>query len=827
MLKTALAFLLLCFVLRVDAQTRSFVPNAVSTYTYYPPKEDKETWQRLYLQLSSTFVNVVNEGQVDLDSSLYKASQSLGLSRFSILAEGFGDPELLKQSQWIDRRDPATGLQQVSRASGRDRVKLLLLLGSYYAFQRNSHKRYRDSVEYFLQLAISESKTLKEPRLGREALCLQGKMYLQVAEPFGDSIYARLIRECRAANDRETEAKALAYRSRYTPPTALTILSKLDDTRAAAAIYHSLGNTEGEINALTDAGYLLTATGQLEPARQTFAQAYHLADSIRFPYIHYNAQTLSMVNTFLGKFGEPLRYTLEMIKVSENCRDSIGWGYFHSNLALMLASEGRDEESFAVAEKAVGYFLRQRNPTVYSQIIGTIIRMAHQGRSREALEMTKNISKQVIQPETLADQFAFHYAFAYSYLYNNQLKMAEWHLAKMDSVESLAEAIRPPFRRIDIDELTGFLLMRKGEYKQARKILDDHLLAPRTRIRSLIADLEIHRTLLEIDSILGDDKAAVAHYKRYVAVLDSNFKVAKIRQAEELQVLYQIQEKESQISSLTQQAALEKERSAKVALLRNLTIAGIIAAIIIAVLLYRQNRLKQKINKMISRKNEQLQDLLDDKEWLLKEIHHRVKNNLQIVISLLNSQSVYIDNRDARTAIDDSQRRMQAMALIHQKLYLSDNMSSIAMQDYINELVTYVQESFDTGNRIVFEQDIEQLNLDVSQAIPLGLIINECIVNVMKYAFPGNRGGIVRLTLHRDNDDQLVLQIADNGVGLPAGMDISRHNSLGFDLMRGLAKQLSGVLTYESNNGLHIMLRFRKADIERLEKSTVNDAIAI
>ncbi|MBO9659347.1 MAG: sensor histidine kinase, partial [Chitinophagaceae bacterium] len=794
---------------------------------YYPPQEDKETWQRLYLQLSSTFVNVVNEGQVDLDSSLYKASRSLGLSRFSILTEGFGDPALLKQSEWIDRKDPATGLRLLSQASGRNRIQLLLLMGSYYAFQRNSYRHYRDSVEYFLQQAISESNRLKEPRLGREALCLLGKMYLQVAEPLGDSIYARLIRQCRVANDRETEAKALAYRSRYTPPTGLTILNKLNDTRAAAAIYHSLGNTEGEINALTDAGYLLTATGQLEPARETFAVAYRLADSIRFPYIHYNAQTLSMVNTFLGKFGEPLRYTLEMIKISENCRDSIGWGYFHSNLALMLASEGRDQEAIAVTDKAIAYFLSQKNPTVYVQLVGVIVRMAQSGRSKEALEMTKNISKQVIQPETLADQFAFHYAFAYAYLYNNQLKMVEWHLAKMDSVESLAEAVRPPFRRTDIDELTGFLLMRKGEYGKARKILDDHLLAPRTRLRPLIADLEIYRTLLEIDSTLGDDKAAVAHYKKYVAVLDSNFKVAKIRQAEELQVLYQIQEKENQISTLTQQAALEKERSARAALLRNITIAGIIAAMIIAVLLYRQNRLKQKSNKMISRKNEQLQDLVDDKEWLLKEIHHRVKNNLQIVISLLNSQSIYIDNRDARTAINDSQRRMQAMALIHQKLYLSDNMSSIAMQDYINELVNYVQESFDTRNRIVFEQDIEQLNLDVSQAIPLGLIINECIVNVMKYAFPDNRGGVVRLTLHRDKDDQLALQIADNGVGLPAGMDISRHNSLGFDLMRGLAKQLNGVLTYESNKGLHIMLRFREANIERMEKSTEKEATAI
>jgi two-component sensor histidine kinase len=825
MFRLALICLLVSVIIRVEAQPGSSTPSAVSTYTYYHPQQDKESWQRLYLLLSSTFINVANEGQVDLDSALFKASHSLGLSRFSLLAEGFGDAELFKHSEWIDRKDPAAGIRQLSEASGRKRVQVLLLLGSYYAFQRNSYTYYRDSVEHFLQQAITESKKLNEPGLGRQALCLLGKIYLQVNDTKGDSLYAQLTSQCKAAGDKQTEAKALVYRSRYTAPTATTFPRKINDTRAAADIYHSIGNTEGEINALTDAGYLFTASGQLQTALEVFEQAYHLAESIQFPYIHYNAQTLSMVNTFLGKFGEPLRYTLEMIRVSENCRDSIGWGYFHSHLGLMLSSEGREDESFEVNQKAIGYFIRQRNPTVYNQLIQVVYRMSKNGKSKEALEMLKNTSKLVAQPETLADQFTFHYAFAYAYLYNNQLEKVEWHLAKMDSLETLSEAVRPPFRRTDIDELTGFLLMRKGEYRKARKILDSHLQAPRTRLRSLIADLDLYRTLITIDSILGDDPAAVAHYKKYVALLDANFKVTKIRQAEELQVLYQTQEKESQISSLTQQATLQKERSEKAALLRNITIAGIITAVIIAVLLYRQNRLKQKSNKMISLKNEQLQDLVDDKEWLLKEIHHRVKNNLQIVISLLNSQSVYIDNRDARTAIDDSQRRMQAMALIHQKLYLSENMSCIAMQDYINELVSYVQESFDTGNRIVFDQEIEPLDLDVSQAIPLGLIINECIVNVMKYAFPGNRAGIVRLRLHGDGDGHLLLQIADNGVGLPVGIDISRHNSLGFDLMRGLAKQLGGVLTFESNNGLQIMVRFRKADIARLETSTLNEAI--
>src|SRR6185436_5861909 len=113
--------------------------------------------------------------------------------------------------------------------------------------------------------------------------------------------------------------------------------------------------------------------------------------------------------------------------------------------------------------------------------------------------------------------------------------------------------------------------------------------------------------------------------------------------------------------------------------------------------LFRQSRLRKRNNTVITHKNEQLQHFLTEKEWLLKEIHHRVKNNLQIVMSLLNSQSAFIENDAALTAIHDSQHRVQAMSLIHQKLYGSENVSSIDMSFYIPELVSYLADSFNTG----------------------------------------------------------------------------------------------------------------------------------
>ncbi|WP_232074265.1 sensor histidine kinase [Spirosoma aureum] len=206
--------------------------------------------------------------------------------------------------------------------------------------------------------------------------------------------------------------------------------------------------------------------------------------------------------------------------------------------------------------------------------------------------------------------------------------------------------------------------------------------------------------------------------------------------------------------------------------------------------------------------NAKLDKWLTEKEWLMREVHHRVKNNLQMVTSLLHTQSAHLKDEAAIQAVKDSLRRMQAISLIHQKLYQGENISTIDMPDYINELVRYLHESFEIGNRIVFEQTIERLELDETQATPLGLIINESIVNAIKYAFLNGQNGIVRINLQRDGADHLLLNISDNGVGLPAGFDLFEHNSLGLELMQGLARQLNGTFTIENNKGVHILVRF-------------------
>jgi two-component system, sensor histidine kinase PdtaS len=801
MLRLAVICTLCCLLASLCGKSQIPPKSEIAGYTYYHPSKDKTSWQRLNLLLSSTFIVVAEEGQVEHDTCLYIASRSLGLSRFSVLAEGINDAALFEQSQWIDRQQPGIGITFLSNTTGVKHLQLLVLLGSYYAFKPNSYYRYKDSVEYFLNKAVNESKLLKEERLGRQALCRIGKIYVQANNSKGDSIFNIVINQSKKAGDKETEATAFAWRGIYAAPTRASFQQKITDLQTASELYHNLGNTEEEINVLMDLGYMLTVTGQFEPAHEIFSKAYTLAETIRYPYTHYITKALAMITTYQGRFGEPLRYTLQTIKLAESSRDSIGWGYFYSYLSNLYSSEGREKESNDLAKKAVDRFVSNRNQSVYNVLNTVVDNICQEGRATEALELVIDIAKKVGIPNTSANLFSYHDALAGCYLSLNKLDLTEMHIRKMDSLETESEAIRGPFNRTLITDMYGYVFFKRGQYRKARDYFEKHFTVLSYGQRTLTNDLLTYRSLIATDSALGDNASAVEHFKKYTALLDSNFKVTKIRQAEELQVLYETEEKETQIAALNHQAK-------QTTLVKNLTLAGIGTVIIIAALLYRQNRLRRKSNKIITHQNEQLQGLVSDKEWLLKEVHHRVKNNLQIIMSLLNSQSVYIDDDAALTAINDSQRRVQAISLIHQKLYQSENTSSIDMPQYIDELLGYLKDSFDTSRGIVFEPDIEPLKLDVVKAIPLGLIINEAIVNAIKYAFPARQKGIVRIRLKHDDHDHLLLNIADNGIGLPSDIEVSRKNSLGFSLMQGLAKQLDGTFNVESNNGLHISIRF-------------------
>ncbi|MHC0445429.1 sensor histidine kinase [Flavobacterium sp. 3-218] len=242
---------------------------------------------------------------------------------------------------------------------------------------------------------------------------------------------------------------------------------------------------------------------------------------------------------------------------------------------------------------------------------------------------------------------------------------------------------------------------------------------------------------------------------------------------------------------------------------------NILVGFLFLLLLYSAFRLKKKKNEEIEIQRQQIAELnelnkklLTEKEWLLREIHHRVKNNLQIVISLLNAQSAYLHNEDALMAIKNSQHRMHAMSLIHQKLYQSDNLANINMDWYVHELINCMKDCFRTAEKINFILEVEKTYLDVAQAVPIGLIINEAVSNAIKYAFPDDRKGKIGIIFQNIGEKNYRLQISDNGIGLSQKLENIERNSLGMNLIIGLTDQIDGTFNMKNDNGLKITITF-------------------
>lgn len=198
---------------------------------------------------------------------------------------------------------------------------------------------------------------------------------------------------------------------------------------------------------------------------------------------------------------------------------------------------------------------------------------------------------------------------------------------------------------------------------------------------------------------------------------------------------------------------------------------------------------------------------LKEKELLLKEIHHRVKNNLQIICSLLNLQSHKVRDEEAKTAFQYCKNRIYSMALVHEHLYRSQDFSNIQMKSYVEQLIHEMERAYHVASRIRIHHRVEAMTLGIDKAIPCGLILNELITNAMKHAFPDALEGWIRIELKKQGSGHAI-HVQDNGVGLPDNFDLGSTRSLGLHMVEVLIKQLNGKLDLTRSPGTDFLIRF-------------------
>jgi two-component sensor histidine kinase/tetratricopeptide (TPR) repeat protein len=709
-------------------------------------------------------------------------------------------------------------------------INTFLKLAKYHVFKPGENKDDLDSASNFIKKAENVNARIKSNWANGYILLIKSYLLRESGEraearEAAGSAVTILKNEADKNLSGEAHMELAGYYD-YNDADALT--QRIELVGSAVNCFAQAGNIQQKAAALQMLGDLNNIKGSSYVALKHLQAALDAYNSIEYKQVQGIYCLMGFIYTRLREYRRALDKELLALKTAESAGDS------SMQLCQIYNYLGEIQNALAQKEKAVYYYDKALNVAkkhrdifaIYLASVNIANVWAALNKPGKALELMKSISSQYEKPndKNLDYNIARCYIGSYCLLrqfekarpYANQLLYMINNLKMSDNanISNYTVAIR--------------FFISAGEDHEARKYLGKHReLAKKLKDFYYLAANEKLQFML--DTSLHDFEAATAHLVAFNRLNDSLSVEIKSRQIEELQVQFETEKKEKDIlvkdqniQLLTKQSQLQQSTIKNDLFIRNAMIMGAGLLLLVLILVYSRYVLKQKSNRQLQQQQQQINQqnlslqtmvkeqnkLIDEKEWLIKEIHHRVKNNLQIVMSLLNSQSAYIDNEPALTAIHDSQHRVHAMSLIHQKLYGSENLSSIDMSVYIRELVSYLADSFNTGQGIRFEYHIEPLELDVSQAVPLGLILNEAITNSIKYAFPDGRTGVISISLSTAAPYHYLLSISDNGIGMPSHFQNKKSGSLGMSLMAGLSEDLNGSFSFENDNGTAIKVSF-------------------
>lgn len=327
--------------------------------------------------------------------------------------------------------------------------------------------------------------------------------------------------------------------------------------------------------------------------------------------------------------------------------------------------------------------------------------------------------------------------------------------------------------------------------------------------------LDAYQTLSRSYEATGRYEEALTYFRSATQIKDSIANENVKKNIDELETRYETAKNERRISDLNYKQHLSDIELDK-SRFRNLTLYAGLGFLFLLLLLLGFNylrskraseRLRQK-NIQIEEKNRIIEQSLEEKEMLIREVHHRVKNNLEIISSLIELQTVGMSNDDVLLeTIKNWQSRIDSIALIHNNLYKTEDLSSVPLQSYLEKLSSNIASIYEGKHPIKTEIQASSLRANIDRSIPIGLIVNELISNAYKHAFP-KRAGRIKVTLARITDHQIELKIWDDGIGLPDDFHFEETESLGLKLVKILVRQIKGQLVYQNNIGAEFKIIF-------------------
>jgi len=508
----------------------------------------------------------------------------------------------------------------------------------------------------------------------------------------------------------------------------------------------------------------------------------------------------------MGDLTKALQFVLKAAKIYETMNLGLECGITYNQISLLYIYQGNRNLALFYLKKALEIHVKINDATALGEDynnLGEVYRT-----SKENNLAMVNFQKAYSIFYKAHDTIRLAYAvgnIGLVYAAQNQKDSAKYYISRSKEILK---------KKGDFYPITVYLIesaniyLNDGNTKEALKEAKEALnISENQNFKEQIRDA--NKLLSRIYSQQSDYKNAFYSLQEYYNAKDSITNEKVIGDMAEMRTDYEVSKKETEIKGLEAVNTLRTKVNIGLGI-------GVLLVLILSIFLFRLNKNLKNANQLLSQqkieleqKNIIIEASLEEKETLLKEIHHRVKNNLQIISSLLSLQSQTVKNKKVLDAFQESQQRLHSISLIHQKLYQNENLARIDIKGYIDDLVGTIHQAFYSKNKNTDYQVVaDAIDLDIDTAVPLGLIINELATNAYKYAFAHMKDGLLSINLQRNGDYRYRLIIKDNGPGIPENINIFETESLGLKLVSILSRQLQGNLEVKSDKGAVFCLDF-------------------
>lgn len=536
---------------------------------------------------------------------------------------------------------------------------------------------------------------------------------------------------------------------------------------------------------------------ELDTALYWAQRSLQIAKEINAPTLQGEAlEEISYIERRLGNNNASLQATLEALAIYESLGLVERQAASYAQLAQDYMSNGDVQLSITYFKKAETAYRNSEEKVNHALAVlnlGEAYRLAQYPDSAEtyfnqALRLNKTLENPTIQSYSLGN-LGMVYA-----------KTSRFQLAK-EKLNQAISLLTMQGDRYSVSVYTaelGRIYQQEGNWELAEDKLKEALdMVTGEGLKEEIRDFSA--MLVDLYEQQQRYSLALRYQKLFQVYQDSLVNKANIQKMEQLKSGYEIDKRESQIELLNQINDNQRHLAIGLAM-------GVVIFIGFTYLLYRSNKHIKKANALLSRQNRLIEKREEEKALLLRELNHRVKNNLQLISSLLSLQSHALTGNPAKEAIAACQYRVEALSLIHQRLYQEGLQTQVQANEYVKELVLNIFYSYNVHFQPEF--DIDPINVDVDLAIPLGLIINELVTNSLKHAYRDIDQPVLKVLLKRQAEG-LCLHIVDNGVGI--SMPPEKTSSFGIKLVNSLVKQLNGIIERGNNDGTDWKVQVRIA----------------